>query len=71
MKGRGWVDIHKEEATNGCIMIVDPNTPPMGTPELDVFEPKLIHDILAAVGKKADQVKGMISLGVIRTVEIR
>jgi hypothetical protein len=71
MKGRGWVDIHKEEATNGCIMIVDPNTPAMGTAALDVFEPKLIHDILASVGKTADQVKGMISLGVIRTVEIK
>jgi hypothetical protein len=71
MKGRGWVDMHKEEATNGCILIIDPNTPPMDTPELDVFEPQLIHDILASIGKTVDQVKGMISLGVIRTVEIK
>lgn len=27
MKKRGWVDLHKQEATNGCIFIVDPSTP--------------------------------------------
>lgn len=71
MKHRGWVDIHKKEATNGCIFITDPNTPAMGTPELDVFEPKLIVDVLASIGMKPDQVKGMISLGIIKTVEIK
>jgi hypothetical protein len=70
-KGVGWVDMHKEEATNGCIFIVDPDTPAMGTPDLDTFEPKLIHEVLASIGKTADQVKGMIRLGIMRVVDIK
>lgn len=70
-KHKGWVDMHKQEATNGCIFIVDENTPDYGTPELDAFEPKLIHEVLATIGKKADDVKGMISLGIIKTVNIK
>ena len=49
----GWVriDIHKEEATNGCIFIRDPNTPDYSNKAaLNAFEPKMIKDIQAAVG---------------------
>ncbi len=70
MKKRGWVDIHKQEQTNGCIFITDPDTPDVGTPELDTFEPKLIHEILAAIGKKPDDVKGAIRLGIMKLVDI-
>jgi hypothetical protein len=70
MKKRGWVDIHKQEQTNGCIFITDPDTPALHTPELDTFEPKLIHEILATIGKTPDQVKGMIRLGIMKLVDI-
>jgi len=49
-KGRVVIDIHKEEATNGCILIEDPNTPDVDSNEIRTFEPKLIHAILAAAG---------------------
>jgi len=72
MKHRGWVDLHKQEATNGCIFIVDPNTPAFSDKDkLNAFEPKLIHDILASIGKKPEQVKGVISLGIMRVVDIK
>jgi hypothetical protein len=71
MKKRGWVDLHKQEQTNGCIFIVDSDTPALGTPELDTFEPKLIHEILATIGKKADDVKGAIRLGIMHLVDIK
>jgi hypothetical protein len=51
----GWVriDIHKEEATNGCIFVKDPNTPPMSdTVGLNAFEPQLIKDVQKAIGAK-------------------
>lgn len=70
MKKRGWVDIHKQEQTNGCIFILDSDTPEVGTPELDTFEPKLIHEILAVIGKTPDQVKGAIRLGIMKLVDI-
>jgi len=70
-KGVGWVDMHKQEATNGCIFIVDENTPDLDSTALPDFEPKLIVDILASIGKRADQVKGMIRLGVLRVVDIK
>ena len=68
--GAWIVDFHKQEDTNGCIFIVDPTTPPNGSDELNNFEPKLITDILAAIGKTPDQVKGTISLGVMRLVNL-
>jgi len=71
MKKRGWVDMHKQEATNGCIFIVDDDTPALGTPELNTFEPKLINEVLASIGKKPQDVKGAIRLGVLRVVDIR
>lgn len=49
----GWVriDIHKEEATNGCIFIKDPNTPRMSeTIRLNAFEPQFIKDIQKNIG---------------------
>jgi len=71
MKDRAWVDLHKQEATNGCIFIVDPHTPEFGTAELNDFEPKLLVDILASIGKKPEQVKGKIRLGIMHLVDIR
>ncbi len=55
----GWVriDIHKEEATNGCIFIKDSNTPPLSetpslseTIRLNAFEPQFIKDIQKNIG---------------------
>ena len=38
--------LHKQEKTNGCIFIVDPDTPPLSNPaQLNLFEPQLIKDI--------------------------
>ena len=71
MKHRAWVDIHKQEQTNGCIFIVDPNTPKLGDAALDLFEPQLIVDVLAAIGKRPDQVRGTIWLGIMRVVDIK
>ena len=54
--GRVRVDLHKQEATNGCIFIVDPNTPPYwDKAKLNMFEPKFIKDIQSAVGAKVKQ----------------
>jgi hypothetical protein len=71
MKGRAWVDLHKQEATNGCIFIVDPDTPDYGTKELNNFEPRLLVDILASIGKRPEQVKGKIRLGIMHLVDIK
>ena len=80
MKGRGkhhgWIDMHKQEATNGCIFIVDEDAPPFDEDDrkavnkLNTFEPKLLVDILASIGKRPNQVKGMIDLGVMNLVDI-
>jgi len=72
MKHRGWVDMHKQEATNGCIFIEDPNTPDMSDlAKINSFEPQLIHDVLAAIGKTASQVRSAIHLGTMRLVDIK
>lgn len=71
MKKRGWVDMHKQEDTNGCIFIVDPATPAVGTEELKTFEPQLLIDILASIGKSPDDVQGSIWLGVMHLVDIK
>jgi hypothetical protein len=45
--------MHKEEATNGCIFILDPLTPPYdenNTAPLNAFEPTFIKDIQTGVG---------------------
>lgn len=56
------IDFHKQEATNGCIFIVDDSTPPMpdssltaaqkaaAIKTLNEFEPKFIKDIQAKIG---------------------
>jgi len=73
-KGRqhtGWVDMHKRESTNGCIFIEDPTTPDVSDPDtINKFEPKLIRDILAAINKRPEDVKGFISLGVMRVIDL-
>jgi hypothetical protein len=53
------IDIHKKEATNGCVLIDDPRTPAPEYGEtgpkreiLSNFEPKFILDIQKAIGKK-------------------
>jgi hypothetical protein len=71
MKKKAWVDLHKQEATNGCIFIVDPATPDYGTEDLLKFEPKLIKDVLASIGKRPDQVTGSIRLGIMHVVDIK
>jgi hypothetical protein len=51
--GRVRIDIHKQEDTNGCIFIVDENTPPTSKlAELNAFEPKLIMDVMNTAGVK-------------------
>lgn len=51
------IDIHKQEATNGCIFIVDKDTPPYvdndaAKTKLSMFEPQFIQDIQKQVGAK-------------------
>jgi hypothetical protein len=65
------VDMHKQEDTNGCIFIVDPNTPNVDDKDIAKFEPKLIHDVLASVGKSPSNVKERVSLGVMHLLEIK
>jgi hypothetical protein len=61
------VDIHKQENTNGCIFICDPNTPDVDTKktDLDKFEPKFITDVMSKVGSKPSNIgiMHMISVG--------
>jgi hypothetical protein len=90
------IDIHKTESTNGCILIVDDNTPDRWAPDtqgrtlpvydktkrkvvdvplkqIDVFEPKLIVDVLQAKGMKPEDVKENhhVDLGIMHIVEIK
>jgi hypothetical protein len=52
-RGKVRVDMHKQEETNGCIFIVDPDTPPLSDPaRLNLFEPKLIKDIQTHIGAR-------------------
>lgn len=49
------IDIHKQEQTNGCIFILDPDTPRLAKGSEDVlsaWEPQLIKDIQKAVGAR-------------------
>lgn len=49
--GKVRIDLHKEEATNGCIFIRDPATPGLGEPnKLNTFEPEFIKKVQAALG---------------------
>lgn len=66
------IDIHKTEATNGCILIVDPKTPGYQDPALHSFEPALIRNALAALGIDETKVGGHATvLGTMRVVTIR
>lgn len=67
------VDMHKQEDTNGCIFIVDPNTPDVNNKAaIAKFEPKLIKDILASVGKTRDEItRKHTFLGIMHVVEVK
>lgn len=61
------VDLHKQEATNGCIFIVDPATPPYSDrARLNHFEPQLIKDIQAHVGTRTKS-----NIGTMQVIEIK
>jgi hypothetical protein len=65
--GSVTIDMHKQEATNGCIFIKDDATPPYGKgPLLQVplsaFEPQFIKDIQAAIGAKEKQYIGIMHM---------
>jgi hypothetical protein len=71
-RGKGaTVDMHKQEDTNGCIFIVDPNTPGTDDANIGKFEPYLIRDVMKRRGIDITKVKGSVSLGIIRTVTIK
>jgi hypothetical protein len=60
------VDLHKQEATNGCIFIVDPDTPPLSDPaRLNAFEPRLIKDVQAYIGARQKR-----HIGTMHVIEI-
>jgi hypothetical protein len=72
------VDMHKQEDTNGCIFIIDEHTPVKfkdskdRKKQLSGFEPQLIKDILASIGKKVEDINNNpVSLGVLRVIEIK
>ncbi len=53
--GHVRIDIHKQEATNGCIFIVDDGTPAYDSRNLtplNLFEPALIQSVQKAIGHK-------------------
>jgi len=61
------VDLHKQEKTNGCIFIVDPNTPPVRDPaRLNAFEPQIILDIQAHIGARTKD-----NIGTMHVIEIK
>jgi RHS repeat-associated protein len=58
----GWarIDMHKKEATNGCMFIVDNNTPAMSEKaKLDAFEPQFIKDVMKKTGGAAKNIGTM------------
>jgi hypothetical protein len=70
-KGRHvYIDLHKQEETNGCIFIVDPATPDVDKPELRTFEPALIKKVVAAKGIDAAKLKARVNLGTMKVVAI-
>jgi len=67
-RGSVRIDIHKEEATNGCIFIVDDSTPPYdpdAVAPLSQFEPALIKKVQKAIGAKSRS-----TIGTMHMVEI-
>lgn len=63
--GKARIDLHKQENTNGCIFIVDPNTPSVSDPALSAFEPKFITEVMARVGNKRS------NIGVMHMVDVK
>jgi hypothetical protein len=69
---KATVDMHKQEATNGCIFIVDPSTPAIDDSNLGSFEPKLIQDVLARAGTSLASIgRKQVPLGVMRVIDIK
>jgi hypothetical protein len=68
---RVFIDMHKEEATNGCIFI-DDDTTPTDPNALLTFEPVLIKKIMASKNiTEATLAKGrQVSLGTMHVVRI-
>jgi hypothetical protein len=64
------IDMHKEEDSSGCILIKDPNTPEKGTDAMNSFEPQLILDVIAAVGKTPNQISGKLRVGLMQVIDI-
>jgi hypothetical protein len=61
------VDLHKQEKTNGCIFIVDPDTPKLShTTQLNMFEPQLIKDIQDHIGARTKS-----NIGTMNVIEIK
>ena len=61
------VDIHKQEQTNGCIFIVDSDTPPLSDPaRLNLFEPQIIQDIQGFIGARTKD-----NIGTMQIIEIK
>src|SRR5262249_52342052 len=59
------IDIHKQEATNGCIFIVDDATPRYDSKALaplSLFEPKLIQAVQKAIGHKTQSHIGTMNM---------
>jgi hypothetical protein len=62
--GKVRIDMHKREATNGCIFILDPAQPANLSGEaLSAFEPALIKAVQAAIGAKTGHNIGTIHMG--------
>jgi hypothetical protein len=64
------IDLHKEEDSSGCILIKDKNTPAIGSDDMNTFEPQLILDVIAAVGKSPNQIKGKLRVGTMQLIDI-
>jgi len=70
--GQIRVDLHKQEATNGCIFIVDDSTPPYvrknkaAIATLNNFEPQFIKDVQKSISAKTKN-----NIGTMRMVEIQ
>jgi hypothetical protein len=61
------IDMHKYEKTNGCILIVDGNTPSLDhIPVLNSFEPQIILDIQKVIGERTKQ-----NIGTMHMIEIK
>ena len=61
--GKVRVDLHKQEETNGCIFIQDPNTPDLSQRDaLNHFEPQLITDIQHHLGARTKSHIGIMHM---------